>query len=174
MGNLSKKISYLKGFTDALELDKKSDEGKVLSKIIDVLDEIAEEFEDVEIRQDELERQYEFLDDNLSMIENEIYGDLDDEEIEFDSDDEYIDDEEFDDDFDSDSMDYFEIQCPNCNDDVLIDYDMIDEENSIVCPNCKQEIELVFDCDCNDDDCDCTSDDDDVHDEDDDDENDEE
>ena len=58
-------------------------------------------------------------------------------------------------DYDSDGNDYFEIQCPNCGEDVMIDFDMIDDDNAIVCPNCHEEIELEFDCDCDDDDCDC-------------------
>ena len=60
-----------------------------------------------------------------------------------------------DDDYDSDGNDYFEIQCPNCGEDVMIDFDMIDDDNAIVCPNCHEDIELEFDCDCDDDDCDC-------------------
>ena len=54
-----------------------------------------------------------------------------------------------------DGNDYFEIQCPNCGEDVMIDFDMIDDDNAIVCPNCHEEIELEFDCNCDDDDCDC-------------------
>ena len=65
------------------------------------------------------------------------------------------DDDYDDDDYDSDGNDYFEIQCPNCGEDVMIDFDMIDDDNAIVCPNCHEEIELEFDCDCDDDDCDC-------------------
>ena len=60
-------------------------------------------------------------------------------------DDDFMDD--YDDDYDSDGNDYFEIQCPNCGEDVMIDFDMIDDDNAIVCPNCHGEIELEFDVD---------------------------
>ena len=73
-----------------------------------------------------------------------------DGEYDYDDSDDYDDD-----DYDSDGNDYFEIQCPNCGEDVMIDFDMIDDDNAIVCPNCHEEIELEFDCDCDDDDCDC-------------------
>ena len=59
-----------------------------------------------------------------------------------------------------DDMGFFEIQCPSCNEDVMIDFDTLDDEAPIICPNCGEEIELEFDCDCGDDcccgdDCDC-------------------
>ena len=54
-----------------------------------------------------------------------------------------------------DESEFFEIQCPNCGEDVMIDFDTIDEENGIVCPHCHEEIILEFDCDCDCDDCDC-------------------
>ena len=44
-------------------------------------------------------------------------------------------------------MDFFEIECPNCHEDVLIDYDMLDDEKGIVCPNCHEEIDLEIDTD---------------------------
>ena len=60
------------------------------------------------------------------------------------------------DDDDLDDMDFFEIECPNCKEDVMIDFDALDEDKGIICPNCNQEIQLEFECDCDsDDDCDC-------------------
>ena len=61
-------------------------------------------------------------------------------------------DDEYDDDFDmisefgdEDDDEYFEIECPNCKEDVLVNFDDID--NGIVCPHCSEEIELEFDTD---------------------------
>ena len=74
----------------------------------------------------------------------------------------YLDDDDFDeadyDDFEDDEFDmisdfdaeededeFFEIECPNCGEDVLINFDDIEE--GIVCPHCEEEIELEFDTD---------------------------
>ena len=53
----------------------------------------------------------------------------------------------------SEDMGFFEIQCPNCNEDVMVDFEGLDDDAPIICPNCREEIELEFDCDCDCDDC---------------------
>lgn len=47
MENLFEKISYLKGLAEGLDLDNESKEGKVLVKLIDVLQEMYEEIDDL-------------------------------------------------------------------------------------------------------------------------------
>lgn len=59
-------------------------------------------------------------------------------------------DEDFFDDDDVDDPDFFEIECPACGEDVLIDFDDIEEERGIICPNCGETIELEIDCGCDD------------------------
>lgn len=128
MENLLKKVAYLHGLADGLDIDERTDEGKLLSKIIEVLDDMADAVADLAVAQDELYDQVESIDEDLAELESEIY----------DEDDDYDDD---------DDMDYFEIECPNCKEVVCIDDDLLDDE-AIVCPNCNQEIEIDFDCDC--------------------------
>ena len=110
------------------------------------MEEMADRIEDLEAVQDDAMDMIDEIDEELLVIADDLYGD--------DEYDDYIDDYD-DDDYDSDGNDYFEIQCPNCGEDVMIDFDMIDDDNAIVCPNWHEEIELEFDCDCDDDDCDC-------------------
>ena len=50
--------------------------------------------------------------------------------------DEYYDDEE--------DMDFYEVECPGCNEKVYFDEDMINDE-VLVCPNCNEKIEIEFD-----------------------------
>lgn len=151
MENLSQKVSYLKGFADGLDLSPKSDEGKLISKMLEVLEEMAEVIDDLEFAQEETDEIIEELDEAVVAIADDLYGD--------DSYDDYDDDDFFDDydddEYDEDGGDFFEIQCPSCGEDVMVDFDMIDGDNEIVCPNCHEEIELEleFDCDCDDDDC---------------------
>ena len=51
--------------------------------------------------------------------------------------------------------DYFEITCPNCDEKIYLDGEMLTTEESITCPNCNEPIELEFDfgTDCCCDDC---------------------
>lgn len=161
MENFAKKAAYLKGFAEGLDMSPKSDEGRLLAKIVEVIEEMADELDTIGAYSDELTERVNLIDEDLGDIEEDYYKNIcgmqrdsfDDEDFDFrnmhDADDEDMDDD----------MDYFEIECPNCKDDVLIDYDMLEDGKEIICPNCKQEIELEFDCDC--DDCDCGCDDDD-------------
>ncbi len=146
MENLVAKVSYLKGLAEGLAIDENKPEGKLLVGIIDALSDIAAAVDDVLDAHEELEEKVDEIDQDLADIEEIAYGDDDDDEDYDDFDDELEDD-----------MDFFEIECPNCHEDVMVDFDALDEENGIVCPNCNQEIEFEFDCDCCDDDCDCHS-----------------
>ena len=47
MHDVFKKISYLKGYAEGLKVDTKSNEGKLLLKLIDVIDELAEAVDDI-------------------------------------------------------------------------------------------------------------------------------
>lgn len=161
MDNLSKKISYLKGYADGLDISPKSSEGKLLSKMLELLGEMADAIDELAYEQAETQDVIDELDEAVFAMAEDIYGEDDydfDEDGEYD-DDVYGDDDDFLDDYDGeydgDDGDYFEIQCPNCGEDVMIDFDMIDSEDAIVCPNCHEEIELEIDFECDDDDCDC-------------------
>ena len=142
MEDLTKKVSYIKGYADGLDISPKSDEGKLIIKLIDLLGEAAQRVEELDARVEELEDAFDELDESVFAIADDFYGDeLDDEDGDCDEDDAI--DGDYDDDLYEDGSDYFEIECPNCGEDVMIDFDMIDDENSIVC---HEEIELEFDC----------------------------
>lgn len=150
MEYIAKKVEYLRGYADALEISDNTAEGKVLKQIISVLEEMASEIDSVVNDSADMKEQ---IGDIFEILADESYdGDEDYDNDDFDPEDSC--------DEDGEDIDYFEIQCPNCKEDVLIDYDMIDEDNSIVCPNCHREIELICDCGCDDDDdcCDCGDD----------------
>ncbi len=138
MEELLKKVSYLKGFADGLDISEKTDEGKLLKKIVETIEEIADSVCDLAVEHDDLCDQVEAIDEDLGELEEIIY-----------------DDEDCDCDCDCDDCDCFEIECPNCNDIICIDEDFFDddEDKPLICPNCGKEIELDFSCEC--DDCDC-------------------
>ena len=139
MENFLKKVAYLKGYADGLDINEKTDEGKLFKKMIEVLDEMADVIADLDAEQAVLVDQVEAIDEDLAELEDDFYEDDEDDD-------------------EDDDLDYFEIECPNCKETVYIDDDFLDDDSPIVCPNCNQEIELDFSCDCGDcghDDCDC-------------------
>ena len=114
-------------------------EGKMIRKIIDVLESFADSI--VELRckmtSDELAEYVESIDEDLSDIEDDIY---DDDEL----------------DEDCDDLSFIEMECPNCNDLVEIDEELLyDDEVDVVCPNCKAIILSSDDDDYSCTDCDC-------------------
>lgn len=141
---LREKIAYLKGLAEGLNVDEGSKEGKLFLSIIDVLDEVAQEMHELVETQDEITDYVEELDEDLSDLEEEFYDEESDSE-EFEDEEEDLDDE------------FYEVQCPNCNDTIVVDEDAFVNEDVVICPNCKTEIEFEVDeCECND--CHCGDD----------------
>ena len=87
---ISEKVAYLKGLAEGLNLDTESKEGKLIAAIIDVLDDMAEKFADVEDELCDVEDGLDAVSDDLSDVEETLYFALDDDEDE----DEDEDDEE--------------------------------------------------------------------------------
>ncbi len=152
MSNLSKKVSYLRGFAEGLDISPKSDEGKLISKMLEVIDEMADKIDALEESRNETDAILDDIDEELSWLADDIYGE---DDFSDDEDDDYEDEDEDDDWLNDDTNgadnDLFEIQCPNCGEDVMVDFDMLDEEKGIICPNCHEEIELEFNFDEDDD-----------------------
>ncbi|KGJ50253.1 MULTISPECIES: CD1247 N-terminal domain-containing protein [Paraclostridium] len=143
MKYLYEEVAYLKGLAEGLEISEETKEGKIINKIVDVLESFADAIVELEEEQIELIDYVESIDEDLSDIEDDIY----EEEDEDDEDD----DEEY---------NYIEMECPNCNDFVEIDEDLLyNEDIDIVCPNCQAVILSSEDeCECSDEcicDCDC-------------------
>ncbi len=140
MEDLIKQAAYLKGYAEGLDISPKSDEGKLIMKLIDVVGTMADKINELEERVMDVEDVTDELDEALYEIADDLYGDDYDDSYEDDD----FSDSEYDDELDEDGGDYFEIECPNCGEDVMIDFDMIDDDSAIICPNCHEEIELEF------------------------------
>ncbi|MCU9810397.1 CD1247 N-terminal domain-containing protein [Paraclostridium sp. AKS81] len=142
MKYLYEEVAYLKGLAEGLEISEETKEGKIINKIVDVLESFADAIVELEEEQIELIDYVESIDEDLSDIEDDIYEEDEDDED---------DDEEY---------NYIEMECPNCNDFVEIDEDLLyNEDIDIVCPNCQAVILSSEDeCECSDEcicDCDC-------------------
>ncbi len=140
--NITEKVSYIKGLADGLTLDESNKQDKILKAIIDLLDDIALSVSDLEDGCAELGEQIDAVDEDLSAVEDLVYGEEEGDEC---------------DGCCGEDDEVYEVECPNCNDVIYLDADML-EKDGIVCPNCGTNLEFDFDeaCDCDDCDCDCS------------------
>jgi len=123
---ISEKVAYLKGLAEGMKLDESSNEGKLLLAIIDVLDDMAEEFADVEDEIVDLEDGLDAVSDDLNDLEEFLYEESDDEDEDEDEDD----DEEL-----------FVTTCPECEEEVVFDETVL-EDGEVICPNCGAKLEF--------------------------------
>ena len=74
---ISEKVAYLKGLMEGLNIDEQTNEGKLFTAILDVLDEIALEIEDLTDEVMELGDGLDVVSDDLSDVEDIVYDDDD-------------------------------------------------------------------------------------------------
>ncbi|MDD5937971.1 MAG: hypothetical protein PUC36_03025 [Clostridiales bacterium] len=121
---ISEKVAYLKGLAEGLDLDtEKSKEGKLISVMIGILEEIGLSLEDLEENDTALGEEIDAISDDLADVEEALYGE-DDE-----------------DDEDGDDDDFFEVECPNCGEDLVIDESVL-ESGTVECPNCREKFAI--------------------------------
>ena len=115
---ISEKVAYLKGLAEGLDLDTtKSKEGKLISVMIGILEELAMSVEDLEENALNLGEEIDVLSDDLADVEEVIFDEDEDE-----------DDEEYDD-------DWFEVECPSCGETIVIDEEDL-AAGEVECPEC--------------------------------------
>ena len=124
----SEKVAYLKGLAEGLGMDKESKDGKILSVIIDVLEDIALDIEDLEENAFDLAEALDQVSDDLSDVEDIIFDEDDD-------------DEDWDDEDEDDDTLFYEVTCPACENTITIDEDVL-ELGGIECPNCGEHLEF--------------------------------
>lgn len=109
MDFLYEKISYLRGLADGLDVKADTREGKLFNAMIEVIEEIADGMSDIVEEQDEVNEYLDLLDEDLSTVEEELFGEMEideDDDYDEDFDFDFDDDDEYDDDFNSiDSLD---------------------------------------------------------------------
>lgn len=139
--NLTEKAAYLKGLKDGLNLSIESAEGKLISAIIELVDEIALSVTDLEDMSYAITEELDAIEDELDAIEDvldeEFEDDFDDEDD--DEEEEYDDDDE--DDYEFDDEIIYEVKCPTCGEVINLDEEML-EAGGIECPACGEDLEF--------------------------------
>jgi hypothetical protein len=77
MDYLYEKVAYLNGLIDGMELDESTKEGKALIVIAEILEDIVEALEELDEDQAEMEEYVELMDEDLSNVEDELFGEFD-------------------------------------------------------------------------------------------------
>ena len=146
---ISEKSAYLKGLMDGLSLNTETDEGKMISAIVDLLGDMAKRIADIEETtiaiSDELDEIEEDLDAIEDFIMDEDEDDYDDDDYEDDDFDDY-DDEDFDEegfDFGDEDTTIYEVKCI-CGNVIAFDEETL-EAGSIICEECGETLEFTFD-----------------------------
>ena len=133
MGDLSKKVHYLKGLADGMELKGNTPEQKLLLQMLEVLDSMAGEIEELTEAQEDMEEYLDGLEEDLSDLEDAVFEDEDDEDFEDEDEDE---DEDGDGEIGGDSL--VEYECPHCGFKTGFDITDFDFEEDYLCPECQQ------------------------------------
>jgi len=121
---ISEKVAYLMCFVEGLTIaTEKSKEGKLISVMIGILEEVGLSIEDLEDTVDALGEELDAVSDDLGDVESVVFDEEDDEE-----------EEDFDD-------DWFEVECPTCEEPLIIDDEAL-AEGYIQCPNCESKFSL--------------------------------
>ena len=140
---ISEKSAYLKGLMDGLSLNTETDEGKMISAIVDLLGDMAKRITDIEETTIAISDELDEIEEDLDAIEDFI---MDEDEDDYDEDDyEDDEDEEYEEGFDFGDEDsiIYEVECACGN---IIDFDEETlEEGSIICPNCGETLEFSVD-----------------------------
>ena len=138
---ISEKVAYLKGLADGLDLDKEpSKEDKLIAKIIDILEEVGLAVEDLENEIEAVGAELDSVAEDVSDLETIVFDEYDEDE----------DDDELDfgpgcgsccSSADELGDDFFEIACPSCGEDLVIDESVLDA-GEVTCPNCGDKFSL--------------------------------
>ncbi|MBQ9736226.1 MAG: hypothetical protein IJV96_05525 [Clostridia bacterium] len=128
---LSEKAAYLKGLAEGLNIGTETPNDKLISKLLDLVADMAGTIELLEDRCDELTDYADELDADLGDVEEYLFSDDDDDECDCDDDD-----------------DCYEVTCPACGEVICFDESCDPEE--LICPACGEEFDAVCDgeCDC--------------------------
>ena len=118
------KVAHLKGLSEGLELDESSANGRLISAIINVLEEAAGTIKGLENRVSSLTEQLDAVDEDLDGLEEYVYEELSGDDWESDDDDFEV-----------------ELSCPACEETFSVDMEIL-EEGQMHCPACNELLEF--------------------------------
>jgi len=134
---LVEKVSFLKGLIEGSELKLDPKQEKILSLMMDILQDVSRSVADLEEGMDDLSDDVDLLSDESEEIIGTVkkLGDFLDKAARGLAEAAEEDD---------DTENYYEIECERCGNVISVEEDTIFEENELTCPNCGETIEIDF------------------------------
>lgn len=115
MPTVKEKIAYLRGLMEGSDFyGNDSHARSIWNRVLEIMDDLADQMESLRVSQEEAEEYLEAIDNDLSEVEDEVYGHDEDDDVEF-----------------------VEMECPNCKETVYFEEDFLyDDDVEISCPEC--------------------------------------
>lgn len=135
---LTEKAAYIKGLADGLALDASKPEAKVIGELISLVEDMAQTISDLEEDAQYLNDYIEEIDEDLGMVEEDVYGDEDD--CDYDCDD--CDGCDGCDGCCDEDEECYEVTCPSCGETVCFDATL--DPKDLVCPACQEKFDCVI------------------------------
>ena len=128
---ISEKVAYIQGLYDGLGLDgEKSGEARILSEMLDVLREVGLQLDGMDAAMDQFDEELDTLENTVSELEEAVFDDEDEDDADFE-------------DCDDTDEDFFEIPCPSCGEDLIVDDEAL-AAGVVDCPACGGKFALSF------------------------------
>jgi len=133
---VQEKVAYLKGLAEGLGIDSEKKEGKLISVIIDTLEDIAFELADFDESASAIMEEIDAISDDLADVEEFVFGTDDDccccghnhDDDDDDDDDDFV----------------YSVTCPSCNTEFVVEEDEI-LGGEVECPDCGETLEIEVD-----------------------------
>ena len=135
----AEKVAYLKGLAEGYGTDPSTKEGKLLTTILDILEDLALDQEDLNGSLAELGESLDAISEDLEDVEDLLFGEEEDEDGGEEDEDGEIED------WDGETV-FYECQCPNCGETITFEESVL-AGGSIQCPSCGEELEFETDAD---------------------------
>ena len=129
---ISEKVAYIQGLFDGLKLDtENSGEARILSEVLDVLREVGLQLDGMDAAMDQFDEELDTLEGTVAELEEAVFDDEDEDDGSFE-------------DCDDTDEDFFEIPCPSCGEDLIVDDEAL-AAGVVDCPVCGGKFALSFD-----------------------------
>ncbi|MGL5480109.1 MAG: CD1247 N-terminal domain-containing protein [Clostridium sp.] len=119
MDNFKNKISSLRVSVENLEESK---EKMIFDSLLEIIDGLSLKVEELTVNQEAIQENIQYMDDDLSGIQEELFEELSFEDLD-DIEDEYV-----------------EITCNSCNKPIFIEKSAMNKNENIPCPYCGGNI----------------------------------
>jgi len=127
MSSIGKRVTYLKGLAEGLNLGNDTREQKLLGVIIEILGEISTELEELQEDVTALNEDMDVLVEDMQELEDMCFEDETGDESCCSH--------------DHKQHQFYAVKCPSCQSEITIDEDVLDT-GAIDCPNCGEHLEL--------------------------------